>query len=329
MDLLVAANAGRWRDYAADPYRARLEACGGRPWDLVVVGGSPAMCGFDPAVLEGARWKGRPLDRVYNLGLPLATASEVSLAVEHGLRRPPPRLLVYGVSATDFNEDRVEPQGPRRLMDVGDVVRWSRGRPEAAGWCLRHFAEEHAERAWGLYYQRNAIRLWAAEQADRLWPGACPAAAAEARATREAAAGLRASHGFQAATDNDRLDRLKAAGRIDASSLPFMEHYRLDDAGYLRCLGRLLATAGRRGVTVVLIDMPVPADLDVRLYPREYAAYRAALAAAARGRGVRLLSATRQAVGLTDADFSDLVHLNREGAARLSAWLRRELEEAG
>jgi lysophospholipase L1-like esterase len=77
----------------------------------------------------------------------------------------------------------------------------------------------------------------------------------------------------------------------------------------------------------VLFDVPVPADLDGRLYPREYAAYRAALAAVARDHGVPLLYATRETVGLTDADFADMIHLNSDGAARLSAWLRARLEE--
>lgn len=77
---------------------------------------------------------------------------------------------------------------------------------------------------------------------------------------------------------------------------------------------------------VVLFDVPVPPDLDRVHYPREYAAYRAALSAVARERGVRLLSATPEAIGLTDADFADAIHLNSDGAARLSAWLRAKLE---
>jgi hypothetical protein len=30
-------------------------------------------------------------------------------------------------------------------------------------------------------------------------------------------------------------------------------------------------------------------------------------------------------VGLDDADFSDLIHLNARGTARLSVWLRQQL----
>jgi lysophospholipase L1-like esterase len=77
---------------------------------------------------------------------------------------------------------------------------------------------------------------------------------------------------------------------------------------------------------VVLVDLPTPADLDGRLYPREFAEYRAGLAQWASDHRTPLLRATREAVGLTDSDFADLIHLNADGAARFSTWLRRELE---
>jgi hypothetical protein len=326
LDFLVAAHSRLWRAYDPDPYLERLEACRRQPWDLVVVGGSPVMYGVNPSVLSGVAYRGRALDRVYNLGLPLATASEIDLAVEHDLPGAPPRLLVYGVSATDYNEDRVEPHGPRQLMTAGDVVRWSWNRPEATLWAVRQFAQERVESLWNLNYYRYGIRLWAADEAERLCPGVCPEAAAAARTALAGSAALRSNHGFQTvlASRDARLDCLKAAGKIDAT-FPFMEHYRID--GYLRNLHRLMDLAGRRRIPLLLVDMPVSADLDQRLYPREYSAYRAALAAAAQTHGVRILYATREAVGLTDADFADVIHLNSAGADRLSAWLRRQLKQ--
>jgi lysophospholipase L1-like esterase len=75
--------------------------------------------------------------------------------------------------------------------------------------------------------------------------------------------------------------------------------------------------------------MPVPADLDGRLYPSQFAAYRSALAEVALVHGVPVLRATRKAVGLTDADFCDLVHLNGTGAAKLSHWLRKAVAAVG
>jgi hypothetical protein len=326
LDFLVAAHSRLWREYDPDAYIERLEACRRQPWDLVVVGGSPVMYGVNPSVLSGVAYRGQALDRVYTLGLPLATASEIDLAVEHDLPGAPPRLLVYGVSATDYNEDRVEPYGPRRLMTSGDVLRWSWDRPEASVWAVRHFVQQHTESLWNLYSYRYGIRLWAADEVERLCPGVCPEAAAAARMALENSAALRSSHGFQTvpASPDGRLDCLKDAGKVDPT-FPFMEHYRID--GYLRNLHRIMDQAARRRIPLLLVDMPVSADLDQRMYSHEYTAYRAALAAAAQSQGVRVLYATREAVGLTDADFADVVHLNAAGADRLSAWLRRQLEQ--
>jgi hypothetical protein len=284
------------------------------------------MYGVNPSILSGVAYHGRTLHRVYNLGLPLATASEIDLAVEHDLPGAPPRLLVYGVSATDYNEDRVEPHGPRQLMTVADVIRWSRGRPEATIWAIRQFAQQRVERLWNLSFYRYGIRLWAADEAERFFPGVCPKTAALARTALATSAAVRSNHGFQTApvSPGSRLDCLKAAGKID-STFPFMEHYRID--GYVRSLQRLMDRAARRSIPLVLVDMPVSADLDQRMYPREYAAYHAVLAAAAKAHGIRVLYATREAVGLTDADFADVIHLNSAGADRLSAWLRRQLEQ--
>jgi hypothetical protein len=68
--------------------------------------------------------------------------------------------------------------------------------------------------------------------------------------------------------------------------------------------------------------------LDERLYPREYAQYRSVLASTAAQRGIPLITARRLDVGLSDADFSDLIHLNATGAARFSAWLRAAIEDS-
>ena len=76
-----------------------------------------------------------------------------------------------------------------------------------------------------------------------------------------------------------RLDAQKAAGVMPDKFL-FMDRYRVG-AAYLASLDRMLAGAARQGVPVLIVDLPVPADLDDRMYPTEFAAYRAALAEAA------------------------------------------------
>jgi hypothetical protein len=129
--------------------------------------------------------------------------------------------------------------------------------------------------------------------------------------------------GFVHSPESARLDRLKAAGAI-SSRFPFLDRFRII-GNHLTYLHRLLDWADAHGVTVVVVDMPVSADLEERMYPEAFDRYRTTLAELGRSRNVRVLRASREAVGLGDADFADWVHLNGRGSARLSAWLRREL----
>src|SRR5205823_1620332 len=150
--------------------------------------------------------------------------------------------------------------------------------------------------------------LWAADRADRLWPGAFPDAAREARDGLRFSRAVRDNNGFSPRPDMQgrSLAQLKAAGVL-GPPFHFLDRYRL--GGHLSYLHRLLDWARARGVEVVLVDMPVSADLE-RLYPGEFALYRAALAAVEQARGVTVLRATRADVGLGDADFADQIHLN-------------------
>jgi hypothetical protein len=307
VDALVARFADVWRAYEEHPYREKLRACRAQPWDLVIVGGSPAAYALDPAVLAGLRWQGQPLDRVFNLGLMLGTTAEVYHATLRGLPTPP-RLLLYGIAASDLNDDRVEPNGPRKLMNLGDAVRWCWQRPAFAGWCVRHFLDERCARLWKLYYYRCGISGWVADEAERIWSGQPPAAP-------------RPPPLVVKVDPTECLDQLRAAGKVK-DDFPFLENYRI--GAYLTYLHRLLDWGQQHGVPVVLVDLPVPADLEHRC-PEPFVAYRAVLADLERTRGVPILRASREAVGLTDAHFADLIHLNLWGKARLSAWVRQRL----
>lgn len=323
LDTVIASQAPLWRTYDPHYYRERLETCRRQPWDLVMTGGSTVLYGLDERVVTGVRWRGQLLQHVNNLGLPLGTAAEVCEAVEHGLTTPP-RLLIYGITASDLNEDRVEPQGPQYLMDAGDVVRWIRLRPEAATWCCRHMVKERLARLWNLYYYRKGIQLWLAEQAERCWPGCCPEAAFDALAARNFSEAAQSESGFLHRPPNiKRLDLLKASGAPPL--FPYLDQFEIKN--YPVYVNAILDWADNHRVPLLLLDMPVPEDLDEHLCRREYSLYRAKLAELARERGVPVLRPTRAQVGLTDADFCDLVHLNSVGAARLSAWLRQYLAE--
>jgi hypothetical protein len=323
LDLFVAARRDLWDEYNPDDYRERLDGCRRGPRDLIVVGGSPVSEGIDPGVFVGMPWRGRPVADVYAMGLPGGTTSEFWHALEHG-SLVPPRLVVYGITASDVNDRRNEPHGPYALMDWRDLIRWVRCRPSSREWVARQFVQGRLASAWQLFRYRNGIRLWAADQAERLWPGSFPETAKEARVNREYSAALRDGNGYapNAGFRDRRYCDFKSAGGRQ-TQFHFLEGFCLGEhLGYLR---RILDWADANGTTVVLVDMPVTADLEEQLYPREFAAYRAALAEVERTRGVRVLRAGRAAVGLDDRHFADLIHLNADGAARLSRWIRAEL----
>lgn len=324
VDLLVARQKSLWQNYDPDDYAVRVANCRRAPHDLVVIGGSPVSEGIDPAVLAGVHWQGRPLGGAFNLGLPGGTMTEFWHALRHGLAAPP-RLLVYGITASDINDARQEPHGPRVLVDPSDLVGWVRLKPSSAEWAVRHYANARLAGLWQLYRYRNAIRLWSAEEAEALWPGCCPEAAAEARDNRTYATDLMSENGFAPNRSflTRRLDRLKANG-WKCERFQFLEKYRVGE--HLRYLHRLLDWADEHRVAVVLADMPVSADLETGHYASAFTVYRRALAELEGARRVQVVRGTRAAVGLGDEHFADLIHLNAAGAALFSQWLREQLE---
>ncbi len=324
VDGVVRSQEDRWRRCDPDDYQFRLEGCQREHWDLVLVGSSVIAESADPAILRGLSWEGHPLDKVYNLGLPGATTSEVWHAVHHGLVHPP-RVLVYGITASDLNGSRNEPHGPSTLMTWSDWPGWLQQRPDAAWWCTRHLVEEQLQQCWGLYRYRNGIRLWSALQLERCWPGTCPDAAAEARGGVQTTAALRRPDGYapNPTFQTMRFDLRKASG-WDGEPFQFLNNYSIGT--HLNYLDRLIVWARDQQVRLVLVDMPVTDDLEGRRNPAEFRAYRQALRKRVASSGVSLLTAQRDRVGLTNADFADLIHLNKSGAARFSSWLRQELE---
>lgn len=324
VDFVVLQRREVWRAYDPIDPLERMDGCRRRAPDLVIVGGSTAKEGINPAPLVGTSWLGTPLIQPYNLGFEGGTVSEVWHAVRHCLVIPP-RLLVYGSTASDFNDSRQSPNSPRALMDLKDVVEWVRARPASAEWVTRHFVEGKLSRLWSLFYYRNAIRLWAADVAERAWPGLFIDAAGDARRNLRYAAALRGDDGFTPRPwlREGRLDRLNAAG-AQARRYNFLERYEIN-GGHVGYLNRLLDWADAHHVSVVIVDMPVSPDLDKRMYPEAFARYRAILAELERTRKLPVLWAARDGAGLDDAHFADHVHLNTAGATRFSFWLRQAL----
>jgi hypothetical protein len=317
VDVAVRAHRSLWFRFDPHPYRDHLEGCRRQRWDMLIVGGSPTGYAIDPAILAGARWHGQPLRDIYNFGLPLATAAEVFESARHGLTAPP-RLLLYGVCVSDFNEDRRVPEGPQYLMNSADLVRWIGHRPGAGLWGLKQFALQRLGDVWQLFANRRGIRLWA----EQCFAEACPGLAGECDADASANyCAWRYGNGYIAPANAPFRALLPEQGADGLGC--FLEKYRL--GAYFTYLDDLAAWTAARGIPLVLVDMPVHASLETH-YPQVFERYRARLAETERAMGLPVLRPTRAALGLDDSCFGDPYHLNAKGSRRLSEWIRQALE---
>src|SRR5207302_1069823 len=181
------------------------------------------------ALLSGVCVDGRRLHRAFNIGLPGGTASEFRHAIRNGVRTPP-AVLLYGATASDFNDARQEPHGAWSLMTWADLGDWVRHRHGSAEWMTRQFVQGKLSRCWRLYHHRHAIRLWLADLAETAWPGSFPEAAREARLQLAFSANLRRGDGFapNAGFRHRHYDQLKAAGGRDVL-IGFMENYHVGE----------------------------------------------------------------------------------------------------
>lgn len=323
IDVAVRCSADTWRRYAPDDYAEKVAGCAAdHRRDFVLLGGSPVAEGLDPDRVAGFRWAGDDLANGYAVGLNGGTTSEFYHAVKLACPMPP-KLLVYGITASDLNDARNEPHGPYSLMGWGDYAAWVRDRPESRGWVTRKFFASRLEQGWALYRYRYGIKLAAADA----FPEVAPATAAEATGQRRTSDALRNGRGYVplAGFENQRYDAVKAAG----SSLPpfaFLNNYRT--GGHLKYLHKLVAWCRDNGVSLVLLDMPVTADLEAQ-YPAAFAEYNRLLFEIEGEYGLTVVRAHRDAVGLEEAGFADTIHLNRQGAKVFSDWLRVRLHHLG
>ena len=164
-------------------------------------------------------------------------------------------------------------------------------------------------------------------QADAVWPGCSPETLKEARDQAAYGEAIRTGSGYAPASwfVNRRYDLAKAAGD-PGPPFAFLDKYRT--GSHLKYLDEILAWASASGVTLVLVDMPVTADLEAK-YPEVFVEYRARLTEWEASRGVTVIRASRSAIGLGEDQFADIIHLNGAGAVKFSAWLRNRLAELG
>ncbi len=326
LDLAALATAGVWARHSPDDYAARVEGCAKERRDAVFVGGSTVSEGIVPKELIGIRWNGETMNDLYAVGLPGGTTSEFY----HGVKRAcplPPKLLVYGITASDLNDSRHEPHGPASLMTFGDTFDWAASRSDSREWVVRQYVSARVARASSLWRHRHGIRMAAAFQFEDWFPGACPASAKEARELRNYADALRNGDGYApaAASVEQRYDHVKEVNG-ELPPFQFLDNYKT--GSHRQYLHRLIRWTTDNRVSLVLVDMPVTGDLETK-HATAFAEYRKLLAEEEATRGLTVIRAHRDLVGITDAGFADTIHLNGVGAMVLSRWLKGKLDELG
>lgn len=328
LDILVGQFSSLWQRHSPDDYTLRIEACKEHARDFVLLGGSPVAEGLNPAAIAGFAHNGITLQDGYTLGMSGGTTSDFYYALLHACPTPP-KVLVYGITASDLNDSRGEPHGPHSLLTRGDLAEWVQVRPETCEWAVRHFLYGRVDRVSSLYRFRHAIRMWAAMEADLLMPGCCPETFKEATEQHEYAAAIMAGNGyapmkgFQVAPFTE-FKRIGTTGtRFDR--LHYLDRFRT--GSHLKYLHKIIDWCETNGVEFVLLDMPVTADLE-RLYVKEFAEFRERLADVEQTRIVKVLRPTRDELQVDDDYFADLIHLNRRGAEKLSAWTKSQLDAA-
>ncbi len=323
-DFLIGAFDSTWKKYSPDEYALRAEGCAQVPRDIVFAGGSPVAEGIDPDIIGHLMWHGREVGNYSSLGLSGGTTSDIYFGLRHACPTAP-KVLVYGCTASDLNDSRHEPHGVQSIMTRSDVEDWRRTRPEAGEWVARHYAKGKLAKASALNEHRFGIRMWAARECERLAPGSCPESAAEAQRQRDLDDALHAGCGFAPTKYYQfrRYDHWKEAGWV-APPFAYLANYKT--GSHLKYLHRMLDWAEANDADVILIDMPVTADLEAR-HPAEFAEYRKLLAEVGRNRGAAILDG--RGADLSDAHFADLIHMNCSGTARFSVWLRGVLWRLG
>jgi len=325
-DFGVGLLAPLWDRYSPDEYTTRIGGCAVRPRDVVFVGGSPVAEGIDPSVIAGINWRGHSLTSAYAVGLHGGTTTDVYHATKLACPTPP-RLIVYGLTATDLNDGRNEPHGTRDLLGPADVIEVARTRPEVGEWTARHYLEEKVNKAANIYRYRHGIRMWAATQADAIFPGSCPDTIREADKLRTHAADLARGTGYAPLELYTHINyaQLKATN-VAPPPFNYLDHFHT--GSHVKYLHKFADWCTANNIELILVDMPTTADLEVK-YAAEFAEYRERLAEVERARGLRVLWQTRVSAGLTDEHFGDLIHMRQEGCRQFSLWLRKQLEDAG
>jgi len=326
IELTIRQFSTTWERYSPDDYAIRVQHCAAESRDFVLVGGSPVSEGLDPSLIAGVKWKQQTLNNGYAVGLPGGTTTDVYFATKQSCQSWP-KLLIYGVAASDLNDSRNEPHGAASLLSWADWQEAISTRPDAAKWLTKHFLQSRASECFAAWHYRHGIRMFAADQFVKQFPSSCPESFAEAERQRDYADRLLISNGYAPASHfaTRCYSDMKKSGWI---APPFSYLAKYKTGSHLRYLHKLHELCCSNSCDLVILEMPATRDLEER-HPAEIMEFRRVIRDFCDTFQVNRLVATRTEVELDDGHFADLIHLNATGAERLSRWLKVEVGQIG
>ena len=263
--------------------------------DVLFIGNSSVQSGIDPTVFDQTRCaQSSTRCTSYNGSIEGLPPYGVRLFLEIYLRYSQPHTVVYGLLAQDLNS------GSPWAKDVTDRVKNS------------VMAQAEAQRSWTgklLAVALDASRLFRYRFVlHRMLLGA-------AKADDDVYFDDRGFHPIPAESSGPA-----AAARYGKH--PGLINYSLDGP-QAQEVAKIVELCNRRGIRLILADMPVTAEYGRYLQdPEDYSRYASRVESIASAGRVPLWDAEDLApAGLEGEDFSDTSHLNVVGARKLSAQL--------
>jgi hypothetical protein len=258
--------------------------------ECIVLGSSMVDRGFDPeAYNRGIQARTGQSMTCFNFGVKAVTASEAGILARILVDKYQPRVLIYGISVRDFDDD-VGADAGRALMGI-PWTQYYQGNPSLAGWLSHH------SRAYG-YYLTLTSRF-----DDGDW---------SSHRKRVEERLVRRGYGPQ-----------KPLGQLP--EIPQQVRRRLgdfktsaDDWAGLQQVVELK----EQGVQVILVEMPIPSKY-VRILPdgeQTYTTFIGVLEAYARANDTPLWLSNSEGL-VSDDQWADHHHLGENGAEAFSEWL--------
>ena len=296
--MLLMPRGGYWADDAKakfEPYR--LLTLGDQAPEIVIVGDSTGARDFDPLAIEAAL----PANmRVYNLAYPGNFPRAFKLSTLPLLKFPhaPPRLVILSFAPNAFFENQSTRKSEDQILDSPicrerDTDRWA--------WTRLAVSNLGSLRANWQFWKRDAVSL-PKDRGFLLLEGSGPTKPAK----------LLERSRYDASEQRDHREYARAGTLADDAPIP--------DAARLDVVRDLATLARDRGFRLLVI---VPPHLEMRVYGRPhpiFEAYREAIVRLGVELGFHVLD-WNDPPFLDPEDYYDWGHLNRIGAAKMSAEL--------